>query len=848
MKIQNTCLLQSVFFPVKFFLFLILTVSLLFSSAYSAEVTLQWDPNTEPDLAGYKIYYDTNASAPYEGIDADQGASPIVVAIGNLADANHPEYTITGLEGRRDYHFAVTAYDNETPSLESDYSGEVTVSTYTIGSSAGSNGAVSPSGSVSVTHGSSQTFTITPNAGYHIADVLVDGSSVGAVSSYTFTSITTNHTISASFAVNSYTITASSGASGAVSPSGSVSVTHGSSRTFTVTPNTGYHIGNVLVDGSSVGTVSSYTFTSITANHTISASFEAENQPPIANAGPDQLVGEKSIVTLSGSNSTDPDDGIAAFSWIQTQGTPVVLSNPNEEGTTFTAPDVSPAGEALVFQVTVEDYSGEQTTDTCIINVSWVNIPPVASAGSDQIVYERDTIVLDASNSSDSDDGVASFQWTQTEGVPVSLSDSQAIRPTFIAPDAGTEGISLTFSLIVTDQGGLQSTDTCIINVTWINMPPTADSGLDQEANEGETVVLNGSNSFDEDDGIASYQWVQTYGTPVTLSDPTSDQPTFQAPNTDVDGESLRFQLTVTDNSGLQAQDVCIINISPIDYCPDDPNKVDPGECGCGISDVDTDNDGTPDCIDSCPNDPNKTEPGVNGCGETEPLPVTDSSTSGLEEESDGPILDDGSISGITNEDQTGLTSLPRNNDDTRIPDDRNGDGIPDRDQANFTSLQLNNDQDYVTIESPEGTILQGHNTSAITSEMFPASEDIEFPSGFFEFTVSGVLSDGSITVILTLPKGRNVDTYYKFGKTPDNPVDHWYEFLYDGETGAEINGNVITLHFVDGRRGDDDLDSTNGIIVDPGGPALINAIDQATETAGGDTGGAGCFIGSFIN
>ena len=92
------------------------------------------------------------------------------------------------------------------------------------------------------------------------------------------------------------------------------------------------------------------------------------------------------------------------------------------------------------------------------------------------------------------------------------------------------------------------------------------------------------------------------------------------------------------------------------------------------------------------------------------------------------------------------------------------------------------------------------------------------------------------------------VDMYYKFGRTPENPVDHWYEFLYDGETGAEINGNVITLHFVDGKRGDDDLDSTNGVIVDPGGPALINRIDQALEATDNDTGGAGCFIGSFFN
>ncbi|MBI1806985.1 MAG: G8 domain-containing protein, partial [Ignavibacteria bacterium] len=144
---------------------------------------------------------------------------------------------------------------------------------YTITASAGANGTISPSGAVSVNHGSNQSFTITPNTGYHVADVLVDGSSVGAVSSYDFTNVTANHTITASFAIDVFTITASAGANGTITPSGAVSVNYGSNQSFTVTPNTGYHVADVLVDGSSVGAVSSYDFTNVTANHTIAASF-----------------------------------------------------------------------------------------------------------------------------------------------------------------------------------------------------------------------------------------------------------------------------------------------------------------------------------------------------------------------------------------------------------------------------------------------------------------------------------------------------------------------------------------------------------------------------------------------
>jgi hypothetical protein len=63
---------------------------------------------------------------------------------------------------------------------------------------------------------------------------------------------------------------------------------------------------------------------------------------------------------------------------------------------------------------------------------------------------------------------------------------------------------------------------------------------------------------------------------------------------------------TDTDNDGIADCN---------DGCPEDPNKIEPGVCGCGVADTDTDNDGTADCNDGCPEDPNKIEPGVCGCG-----------------------------------------------------------------------------------------------------------------------------------------------------------------------------------------------------------------------------------------
>ena len=118
-----------------------------------------------------------------------------------------------------------------------------------------------------------RAFTITPATGYHVADVLVDGVSVGAVTSYTFTNVTANHTIApASPSTPSPSLPAPAPTAPS-RPSGAPTVNYGADQTFTITPATGYHVADVLVDGVSVGAVTSYTFTNVTANHTIAASF-----------------------------------------------------------------------------------------------------------------------------------------------------------------------------------------------------------------------------------------------------------------------------------------------------------------------------------------------------------------------------------------------------------------------------------------------------------------------------------------------------------------------------------------------------------------------------------------------
>ncbi len=585
----------------------------------TTEVTLAWDPN-DPIPDGYRIFqrtesqaYDyaqpvwqgTNTSCIIYNLEYDTTYHFVVRAYAgtdNSADSNEtsffapssstnsftisasingngsisPAGTITVTEGS-DQSFTIAPssgsyivdvlVDGVSIGADSTYkfiqvsqnhtiSADFAYYTYTISASADIGGNISPTGSISVDHGSNQGYIITPDVGYQVANVLVDGFSVGPVSSYTFDQVVEDHTIRATFIADTVTITSSAGTNGTISPSGTLSLPIGSSQTFTISPDRGFVNSDVLVDGASIGAIDTYTLSNVTGNHTISAVFTAENQLPTADAGPDQTIQEGQTANLSGSNSVDPDDGIAEFKWLQIQGDPVTLNFPNESETTFTTPNVDSNGTALVFELTVTDYTGAASTDSCIVNVTWVNLPPNADAGVDQTVNVGSQVVLDATNSTDSDEGIVSYGWKQISGPIVTLSGANSATPSFVAPDVGSAGASLAFQVTVTDTGGLQDTANCLVNVTWVNTPPVADAGLDQDTTiEGE-VFLDGSKSYDADDiEIKAYKWSQTGGVPVELSDATAQRPMFVVPAGADKGGPLTFELTVTDSGGLQGKD-----------------------------------------------------------------------------------------------------------------------------------------------------------------------------------------------------------------------------------------------------------------------------------------------------
>lgn len=597
----------------------VLAAFLFFSEAsYGAQISISWNASADPSAIGYKVYYGT-ASRDYQWVE-DVGANLSYTLTGlSATQVYYIALTVYGASSESGYSQELACYfiTSATPSNgqitpsgdvpaatgssstfsiapDSGYatsdvlidgvsigavsqytfsnisachsisaSFAVPSSSYKIHSTASGKGTISPSGNVTVASGGSETFTMTPGANAVITNVKVDGNSVGTVSSYTFTDVTSNHTIAATFArLAAWTISAAVRGGGEISPSGNVSVLTGNSQTFTVSPKGCHILKNVLVDGNPAGPVSSYTFTNVSAGHTITAVF-SKPPPPVADPGPDQIVNEGSVVTLNGSNSTDDVMGITSWTWAQVSGPSVVLSNPSTPVCTFSAPEVA-NGRLLVFRLQVTNKGGVTSGASCLVNVSANDDPPLANAGSGRTAPPAAVINLNGSASSDPNSDIASYNWCQTRGPAVQIMNADSSRAFFSAPEPGPGGASLVFKLLVTDRWGLRTRDQCIVNVAGSHPPPVASAGADQTAAAASSVTLSGSGSKDPSGSAITCRWKQVMGTPVTLSNPEAEAPVFTVPAaTGSENDQLVFRLTVTNVYGLSTLDKCTVSVAP---------------------------------------------------------------------------------------------------------------------------------------------------------------------------------------------------------------------------------------------------------------------------------------------
>ena len=148
------------------------------------------------------------------------------------------------------YHFTTWSGDltgsvNPTTVLmdrNKNITANFTINVYIITASNIGSGTITPSGPINVNHGASRSFTVAPNMGYHIDSVVVDGLNVGVVTDYLFSNVTANHTITAYFSINQYSLDVSVSGMGSVIKNPDQSLyPHGSTVVLTAVANTGYH-------------------------------------------------------------------------------------------------------------------------------------------------------------------------------------------------------------------------------------------------------------------------------------------------------------------------------------------------------------------------------------------------------------------------------------------------------------------------------------------------------------------------------------------------------------------------------------------------------------------------------
>jgi len=598
---------------------LLILISCSHKAAWAAQVQIAWNPSQDQEVSGYRVYHGTQSrtysniddakanltykisnvpdTAPYyiavtaysSDAESDFSEELVVYSIRSSSSANGqilPSGTSIFAQGSSStfsitpdtgYVIADVLVDGVSVGPVSRYtlsnlnachtisavfsssSSDNTPATFTISADARTGGTISPSGNTTVSSGSSLKYSITPSAGYKTADVTVDGVSMGALSSYSFTKITANHTIVAKFQPIAYTISAAAQYGGTITPAGNVPVSAGASTTFQIAPASGFRISNILVDGVSAGAAASYTFSGISGNHSIVARFESVNLSPVADAGPDQIVQSGKTVTLNGANSTAPK-GIAAYSWKQTSGPSVSVSNPLSPVCAFKAPSVT-SGTLIIFQLNIVDKAGKAASANCFINITGTDSAPAADARQNQSVSPYSLVTLNGVRSSDPDDGISSYQWVQTAGPAVSLSNADTAQASFVAPDAGTSGTTLAFKLVVRDHFGLRARDYCLVTVVGNYSAPIAGAGQDRTVYPLASVILDASGSTDPNSGAVTYRWTQTGGRPVTLSDPLSPRPSFTAPNSNTGAAPLVFRVTVTNKFGLSSSDKCLVNV-----------------------------------------------------------------------------------------------------------------------------------------------------------------------------------------------------------------------------------------------------------------------------------------------
>jgi PKD repeat protein len=280
---------------------------------------------------------------------------------------------------------------------------------------------------------------------------------------------------------------------------------------------------------------------------------EQTNKNPVARVSASSSeVTPPASVTFDASDSSDPDNNIKSYEWSFSDG---VSRSGKRVSRRFTESD----GGSVTGTCTVTDTNGASDSAQTSVTISEpANEPPVAVAtatpSSGDVPLD---VTFDASNSSDPDGSIRSYQWTLPGGEQAT---GQTVKRTYGSDNTG----ELTATVTVTDSDGSSTSDTASVVVT--NPPndiPTANATATPKSGSPPlTVKLSGSASSDPDGTITGYSW-------TIPGKPSQSGETATVEFTDDDIGTYDITLTVRDNRGATATDTVTVEVVEQQLLPD---------------------------------------------------------------------------------------------------------------------------------------------------------------------------------------------------------------------------------------------------------------------------------------
>ncbi|MFM2207317.1 MAG: hypothetical protein RL213_1292, partial [Bacteroidota bacterium] len=293
---------------------------------------------------------------------------------------------------------------------------------YAVTATAGANGTVS--GPATVVCGNNATYTFTPDACYQVADVLVDGNSVGAVTSYTLNNVTAPVTVSVSFSLISYSITATASTGGSITPAGVTSVNCGGSQTYTMSAGTGFVLDSVIVNGVNQGAITSYTFTNLQGNATIALYASSCSNPATVTMPSTAAICSGVNYALNGSFG----GGATSATW-SSSGTGTFDDVAVGVGTTYTPSAADIAAGSVILTITTNDPDGSGACQISTAStVLTINTTPTVSITGTAAFCTGSSTTLTASATN-----ANSYSWSSgqtTASISVNVAGSYSVTVT----------------------------------------------------------------------------------------------------------------------------------------------------------------------------------------------------------------------------------------------------------------------------------------------------------------------------------------------------------------------------------------------------------------------------------